>query len=213
MNVRKTINLHLFIKVVSVITTALVLSACAPNAPDTPTETGEPTVSATVVLSTAVPTAEPTVLPTAVPPTIGYQDVAYFIEGQAFPLVNGLSEIEAAPGSASKIITRVFGNEARGDLNGDGLEDVAVLLTQETGGTGTFFYVVVALQTETGYQGTNAILLGDRIAPQTTLIQNGVIIVNFADRNPGESFDVAPSLGVSKYLQVKDDVLIEVDAP
>ena len=61
-NVRKIITLHLFLKVVSVIATTLALSACTSNAPGTPTETGEPTVSATEMLSTAVPTAEPTVL-------------------------------------------------------------------------------------------------------------------------------------------------------
>ncbi len=209
---RNIISFHLFLKVVSVIATALVLSACIPNAPLSPTETGEPPASATEVLATIVPTAD-TVTPTNAPHLLGYQDATYLIEGQSVTLVNGLSEIEAAPGSATKIITRFFGNEAFGDLNGDGLEDVAFLLTQNSGGTGTFFYVVVVLQTKTGYQGTNAILLGDRIAPQTTRIENGTIIVNFADRNPGESFDVAPSLGVSKYLQVKDTLLEEVGAP
>jgi hypothetical protein len=210
---RNITSLHLFLIVVSVIATALVLSACIPNAPLSPTETGEPPVSATEVLATTVPTAEPTVTPTNAPRLLGYQDATYLIEGQPVTLVNGLSEIEAVPGSVAKIITRFFGNEAFGDLNGDDLEDVTFLLTQNSGGTGTFFYVVVVLQTETGYQGTNAILLGDRIAPQTTRIENGTIIVNFADRNPGESFDVAPSLGVSKYLQVKDTLLEEVDAP
>ncbi len=121
--------------------------------------------------------------------------------------------MEAAPGSASKIITRYFGNDASGDLNGDGKADIAFLLTQTNGGSGTFFYVVVALKTDTGYLGTNAVFLGDRIAPQTTEIQGSTVIVNYADRNPGEAFDVAPSLGVSKYLQVTNGQLVEGSAP
>jgi len=42
------------------------------------------------------------------------------------------------------------------------------LLTQETGGSGIFYYVAFALNTENGYAGGRTVLLGDRIAPQTT---------------------------------------------
>jgi putative hemolysin len=136
------------------------------------------------------------------------KDATYQIEGNPVTLVNGLSEVEAAPGSASKTVTRYFGNEATGDLDGDGQPDVAFLLTQESGGSGTFFYVVAALQTEGGYVGTNAILLGDRIAPQSTTIQDGTIVVNYAERKPGEPFTAAPSVGVSKYFKVVDGNLV-----
>lgn len=143
----------------------------------------------------------------------GYKNTTYLIEGQFVPLVDGFFEIESAPGSATRITTRYFGNEAFGDLNGDGMEDVAFLLTQSSGGSGTFFYVAAAEQTETAYLGTNAVSLGDRIAPQTTSIENGIITVNYADRYPGEPFTVQPSLGVSKYLRVIDNILIEVRKP
>ncbi len=136
------------------------------------------------------------------------KDATYQIEGNPVTLVKGLSEVEAAPGSASKTVTRYFGNEATGDLDGDGRPDVALLLTQESGGSGTFFYAVAALQTEGGYAGTNAIFLGDRIAPQPTTIQNGTIVVNYAERKPGEPFTTAPSVGVSKYLKVVDGELV-----
>jgi len=138
-----------------------------------------------------------------------YKNATYTVEGETLTLVNGRAESTSAPGSASKTITQYFGNEATGDLNGDGLPDVAFILAQTTGGSGTFYYVVAALQSASGYQGTNAVLLGDRIAPQTTEIKNGQVIVNYADRNVGESFAVAPSRGVSKYLDVTGTVLAE----
>jgi len=54
------------------------------------------------------------------------RDATYIIEGKPVTLVNGYSEVELAPPSASKTVTKYFGNEARGDLNGDGLEDFIV---------------------------------------------------------------------------------------
>lgn len=140
---------------------------------------------------------------------LGYQNSTYEVEGKNVPLVNGVSEIEAAPGSATKIVTRFFGNEAFGDLNGDGKEDVAFLITQDGGGSGTFFYLVAALQSEAGYQGTNAIFLGDRIAPQTTQIENGRIVVNFAERKSDEPLTAQPSIGTSKQITVLEGKLVE----
>ena len=141
-----------------------------------------------------------------------YKNATYVIEGQPVTLVNGSSTVPAAPGSASNTVTTYFGNEAAGDLNNDGVPDEAFLLTQNGGGSGTFYYVVAALKTAAGYQGTNAILLGDRIAPQTTQIEDGQIVVNYADRGPSEPMTAQPSIGVSKYLQVASGTLAEIPA-
>jgi len=130
-----------------------------------------------------------------------YKNATYVIEGQPVTLVNGRAETVSALGSATKTVTQYFGNEATGDLNGDGIPDVAFLLTQTTGGSGTFYYAVAAVKTASGgYEGTSAVLLGDRIAPQTTEIREGRLIVNYADRAPGESFVVQPSVGKSLFL-------------
>jgi len=139
-----------------------------------------------------------------------YKDATYIIEGQPVTLLGGYSEVPVVPGSASKTITRYFGNEAIGDLNGDGMSDIAFILSQTSGGSGTFYYVVVALKTANGYQGTNAILLGDRIAPQTTEIKNGEVIVNYSDRKLTDPMTTAPSIGVSAYLKIQGANLIKV---
>jgi len=138
------------------------------------------------------------------------QNATYIIEGEEITLINGKAEKEIVPGSASKTITQYFGNEAKADFNSDDIEDVAFLLTQDSGGSGTFYYVAVALSSKNGYNGTNAILLGDRIAPQTTEFRNGEIIVNYADRKPGESMVTSPSVGISKYFKVSDGRLEEI---
>jgi len=138
------------------------------------------------------------------------KNTTYIIEGQTVALVGGRSEVAVVPGSASKTITQYFGNDATGDLNGDGLPDIASLVTQTGGGSGTFYYVVVAFNTKNGYQGTNAILIGDRIAPQSTEIKDGKVIVNYADRVFGEPITARPSVGMSKYFKVQNGTLIEV---
>ncbi|CAN5755382.1 hypothetical protein BH11PAT2_BH11PAT2_02170 [soil metagenome] len=136
-----------------------------------------------------------------------YKNSEYTIEGSPVRLVNGVAETETVPGSASKTVTRYFGNELRTDLNGDGKEDVVFLLTQSGGGSGTFYYVVAALATNNGYIGSDGYLLGDRIAPQTTEVsqnprQKYVIVVNYADRGPHDPMSAIPSIGKSVYLKI-----------
>jgi heat shock protein HslJ len=137
-----------------------------------------------------------------------HRSLEYSIGGQKIRLVDGVAETPAAPGSAARIVTRFFGNEARGDLNGDGRDDVAFLLTQEPGGSGTFFYAAAALDLPTGLVALEAALLGDRIAPQTTQIRaDGVIVVTYADRAPGEPFTTPPSVGKTIWLKLSPATL------
>lgn len=136
-----------------------------------------------------------------------HMNIAYKINGENIKLNNGSAEAEAAPGSASKIVTTYFGNDFLTDLNSDGREDVVFLLTQETGGSGTMFYAVAALNTEGGYVGSDGYLLGDRVAPQSIEgSQNprhkNVVVVNYAVREEGQPMSTQPSVGKSTYLKL-----------
>lgn len=139
-----------------------------------------------------------------------FKDATYSVDGRDVTLVNGIETEPAAPGSASQITTQFFGDDATGDLNGDGTPDTAFLLTQSGGGSGTFFYAAAAVKTASGYRGTNAILLGDRIAPQSTQIKDGQFIVNYAVREPGDPMTAQPSVGVTKRFALKGTTLIEM---
>lgn len=136
-----------------------------------------------------------------------YKNTTYIIEGQPVVLTNGISEMEAAPSSASKTTTRYFGNELVTDLDGDGDQDIAFILTQTTGGTGTFYYAVAAINTGNGYIGSDGYLLGDRIAPQTTEVSpnprhKNVVVFNYADRTQNEPMTTSPSKSKSIYLKI-----------
>lgn len=136
-----------------------------------------------------------------------HKNISYTIDGKPIKLENGVAETEATPGSASKITTRYFGNELEIDLDGDGLKDVAFILTQNRGSSGTFFYAVAARNTGNGYVGSDGYLLGDRIAPQSTDVSQNprhkyVVVFNYADRAPGEPMTASPSVGKSVYLKL-----------
>jgi hypothetical protein len=137
-------------------------------------------------------------------------NATYVVEGQPVALINGKAATRAAPGSVTQVTTMTFGEPVIGDLNGDGAPDAAVMLVQNPGGSGTFYYVAAAINTDNGAQGTNAILLGDRVAPQNIEIRNGQILANYADRAPGEPMTAPPSVGVTKYLIYNGSILVAV---
>lgn len=143
--------------------------------------------------------------------TFDPKNATYVIDGQSVTLVNGTSEVESAPGSSSKTTTRYFGNEAYGDVDGDDDNDAAFLITQDGGGSGLFYYAVVALRTPTGYKLTNTFFVGDRIAPQSTEIQEDAreLHVNFAERRKGEPMSTEPSVGAVLLLKVTPDGVLE----
>ena len=140
----------------------------------------------------------------------GYKNTTYVIEGTPVRLVDGRAETSVNLGSANKVATQFFGSETTGDLNADGKPDEALVITQTSGARGTLYYVVAALKKGNDYVGTNAILLGDRITPQSTEIRSeGRIIVNYATRKVGEPMSTTSSLGLSKYITLQGDVLVE----
>ncbi|TSC70079.1 MAG: Uncharacterized protein CEO12_576 [Parcubacteria group bacterium Gr01-1014_46] len=135
------------------------------------------------------------------------KNATYKIVGENVTLVNGEESHPSAPGSASMTVTKYFGNEVSYDFDKDGRTDTAFILTQNAGGSGTFYFLVYALNKEGGYVGSEGLYIGDRIAPQTTELSKEVgkedlVIVNYADRKPGESFAVAPSLGKSLWAKL-----------
>ena len=144
------------------------------------------------------------------PVTLNPSDATYMIDGRAITLEGGRATIEVSPNAASKTLIEVFGEPVNGDLDGDGVPDSAVLLVETTGGSGTFYHVAAAFNQNGHYTGTRSVLLGDRIVPQQLSIRYGIVIVDYADRRPGEAMATAPSQKVSKYLAARAGQLEEI---
>ncbi len=140
---------------------------------------------------------------------VDFRNATYDIDGVKIKLKDGQNE-QKIPGSVTTTTTSYFGNEAKGDVNGDEKEDTVFLLVQDGGGTGLFTYLVTALKTDNGYQILNTVFLGDRIAPQNTEIKNGTVIANYADRLPNEPMSAQPSVGVSRIFKIEEGKLVEI---
>jgi hypothetical protein len=63
--------------------------------------------------------------------------------------------------------------------------------------------------------GTNALYLGDRIAPQNTSIDpnnRAQFVVSYTDRAPNEPMSTQPGPMVSKTFKIENVMLVEVAA-
>ncbi len=164
----------------SILVAALVLAATA--------------IASTTVQISKIPPPRPPGSAAATP-----RDAAYGIEGRDVKFTDG-----AADGAS------MFGIPTEGDLDGDGDRDAVIMLTTDGGGSGTFFYLAAAVQEGTGYVGTVAVPVGDRIAPDTTSIEDGMIVLNYATRYPWEPFTAQASVGKTKRLRYSNGALTEM---
>lgn len=135
----------------------------------------------------------------------------YGLEGMAIRLHDGRFEMVAAVGSATQIWTAVYGSILHGDLDDDGDEDVALMLSHDPGGSGMFFYVAVAINRNGHYQGTNAVFLGDRVLPLTLTIRDGLLVVGYADRRLGEAMTTPPSVPALRHMMLTNHTLVKLD--
>ena len=193
---------HLLLIVVAFALGALgcsLLSSAPPTpVPPAPTEApptqAHPTQAApTKPAPTQVPTAVPSLTPAPTePPTTptaarltaeDLKNAEYYLPQytRTVKLVDGSYE---SGSGADYIFAKLVEPIAFGDLNGDGLEDAAVLLAENGGGSGVFVSAVVMLN-ENGHpvQSSN-ILIDDRPKIDNLVIDGGQIVVTAVVHGP-----------------------------
>lgn len=139
------------------------------------------------------------------------KNTSYYIEGKKYILNNGTAiQAEQNDNSSSTTTISYFGNELRVDINNDNNEDSAFIVTSSNSGSGVFYYLIVALLDENNqYEGTNGVLIGDRIIPKTTEFKNGEIVVNYLERKIEEPMSTKPTVLTSRNFKVSNGTLIE----
>jgi hypothetical protein len=131
------------------------------------------------------------------------KNITVTLDGDTVTLRDGVAERPAAPGSAAQNTVRIVGEPVMGDATGDGRPDAALLLENDPGGSGTFYYAVLAVDDDGSYRATNAVSLGDRIAPRGVEFTDGRFVYRYLERKPGEPLAVAPS--VEKRTEITVD--------
>ena len=137
----------------------------------------------------------------SLPPVTQNLDVT--IGDQTFTLVDGVAVKESAPGSASSRTVRVLDEAVDGDFTGDGKPDAALVISDDPGGSGTFYYAVLAVNDGRSWRATNALPLGDRIKPESIDFVGGRFVYRYLERKPGEAMADAPT--VEKVLPIRFD--------
>ena len=134
--------------------------------------------------------------------SVAVKNLTVTIDDQKFTLEDGVAEVPAAPGSAARNTLRVVGDPISGDVNSDGRPDAALLLSNDPGGSGTFYYAVLAVNDGGSFHSSNALLLGDRIKPQDVSFSDGTFVYRFLERKPGEPMTADPRVPKSVVVRL-----------
>jgi heat shock protein HslJ len=127
------------------------------------------------------------------------------------PLVDGVYEEEAAPGSASKV-TVTLTQHATGDLDGDGVPDAAAILATNTGGTGTFI-TLEAVLSQGGLPVHEATApLGDRTQVKAVSIAGGVIALDMIVHGPQDPM-CCPTQPAATQYRLQGGQLMQIAGP
>jgi hypothetical protein len=135
-------------------------------------------------------------------------------DGEA-TLVDGVYELDATTGAAAKTIIERTGYGAFGDLNGDDSEDAAIVLTTDSGGSGTFYELAAVVDQDGDYVNVATAPLGDRIVVNDLAIEEGVILVDMIAQGPDDPM-CCPTQHVLRSYVLEGDALTltnEVELP
>ncbi|WP_028109547.1 hypothetical protein [Ferrimonas futtsuensis] len=82
---------------------------------------------------------------------------------------------------------------AKGDLDGDGIDEVVDVVVHQPGGSGSFYYLSVNLGLSCGFKPLPAVFLGDRIALDAMEVTGQRLSVTFRDRDASEPMVSPPT--------------------
>ena len=151
--------------------------------------------------------ASEAVTPAALADTLGNLSYNGILPNQPVTLTNGYARYD--DGSSAQPFVRLIDHLiARGDLNGDGVEDAVVLLEDDTSGTGRFVYAAAVLDALGNPTPTEAVLIGDRIQVKSLAIEGSEVVADLVAQGPGDAACCA-SWNVRKVFALEDGRLTE----
>lgn len=109
--------------------------------------------------------------------------------------------------------TLEIGNpQARGDLDGDGREDAAVILLGSGGGSGVFVDLALVLDRNGVPVHSSSVALGDRVQVHGVSIEGQEVVVDVTQHGPGDPA-CCPTQRVSRRFRYADGRLVDTAPP
>jgi len=98
---------------------------------------------------------------------------------------------------------------AFGDLNGDGVDDAAVILIESSGGSGSFIYLAAVINEDGTPVNVATQFVGDREQVKAISIEDGEITLNMVTHGPDDPM-CCPTQEVTKRYRLAGDQLVEL---
>ena len=136
-------------------------------------------------------------------------NMEYTIEGRRVQFRDGVASHVIA-GSSLVAKTILVEPTLYTDLNNNGSEDAVVILADQPGGSGTFYYFG-AVTTREGTTFVSSLKsLGDRIQVQSLTRADDVIELKYLQRATNEPFSTDPSIETIRRFRWNGSALIEI---
>jgi len=127
---------------------------------------------------------------------------------QPVQLDNGAFQGEPFEAGGASRPTVTLANYAFGQLNDDGLEDAAVVLVENSGGSGSFYYLMAVVSQEGGFVNAATHLLGDRLRVQSLSVDEGQITLQTVTHGPDDPM-CCPSLEMPYVYAFSGNILMQ----
>jgi hypothetical protein len=127
-------------------------------------------------------------------------------KNEKIKLVNG-SYFKQYPDSASGLSVEIYNNKiVFGDLNKDGKEDAAVVLSTNGGGSGSFRSLVVILNNSGNPVYLTEKSLGDRVIINSINIESGIITLDMLVQGPNDGLCCPTVKEIKKFTLINNQL-------
>ncbi len=188
---------------------AVLLFGCRPATPPPPSADQTQTASAPVNEATSAP-AKPTTVPEEVTKVrsgqyqLGASDALRTIQ-----LTDGKFE-EGMPGGDNFLSVVMTDLVAVGDLNADGVDEVATLVSENYGGSGVFVFLAVYANVNGTLTFLTSTMVDDRPQSNALSIDKGEIFLDAIIHGPDEPM-CCPTLRTTRHYRLADNLLDMID--
>ncbi len=188
---------------------AVLLFGCRPATPPPPSADQTQTASAPVNEATSAP-AKPTTVPEEVTKVrsgqyqLGASDALRTVQ-----LTDGKFE-EGMPGGDNFLSVVMTDLVAVGDLNADGVDEVATLVSENYGGSGVFVFLAVYANVNGTLTFLTSSMVDDRPQSNALSIDKGEIFLDAIIHGPDEPM-CCPTLRTTRHYRLADNLLDMID--